>query len=220
MKRIFSLLVIIATYQQSALFAQATKNIHLVAGKETGSYCDFCAPLTSNIYPCYGVFADPAGNLLFTGGGHNICRINAIDPNNITMIAGGTWGTHLLSGDGGPATAAGVRVDAGIYVDAGNNIYSADCNNGDIRKIDYRTGNISHFAGIFFGGSIVDNVPATASDLEGPNDIIEDANGNILISDLKRIRKVASGKAACDGDALLFTAREFRGKMIEPMPQP
>ena len=51
----------------------------------------------------------------------------------ITTVAG--KGTVLASGDGGPATAAGMSTSGGVAVDASGNIFIADGYNNRIRKV-------------------------------------------------------------------------------------
>ena len=53
----------------------------------------------------------------------------------ITTVAGnGPFG--FFSGDGGPATSAGIGGPAGVAVDSAGNLYIADSLNKRIRKVD------------------------------------------------------------------------------------
>ena len=107
----------------------------------------------------------------------------------ITTIAGS--GIVGFSGDGGPATAAGLNKPMGLAIDASGNIYVADYFNHRIRKIDV-SGVISTIAGTGVAGYGGNNGPATSSPLNYPSDVAVDAAGNIYIADSQnhRIRKI------------------------------
>ena len=69
------------------------------------------------------------------------------DAQIITTIAGD--GTMTITGDGGPATLAGIHMPAHMRTDAAGNLYF--CNGDKVRKID-NAGIITHFAGGGGGG--------------------------------------------------------------------
>jgi len=106
---------------------------------------------------------------------------------NIYTVAG-TGGP--TSGDGGPATAAGV-VAATVAIDPSGNLYINQY--GYIRKVSATTGIITTFAGIDclcpYSG---DGGPATAAQFDGIEFIASDASGNIYLTDLgnQRVRMV------------------------------
>src|SRR5215472_9582386 len=86
---------------------------------------------------------DAAGNLLIVErGGARVRSVNAAGI--ISTIAGNS--VLSFSGDGGPATSAGLQASEGIAVAPDGTIYIADANNGAIRKIDTK-GIITTFAG-------------------------------------------------------------------------
>jgi sugar lactone lactonase YvrE len=93
----------------------------------------------------------------------------------ITTVAGN--GDSHYSGDGGPATSAGIVDPWSVAVDADGNFYIGDLH-GPIRKVD-TSGTIS---------TIV------SSDLLNPHGIAADADGNVYIADTgnNRIRKRAT----------------------------
>ena len=66
-------------------------------------------------------------------------------------------GSAGYSGDGGPATQAGLVQPVSVAVDAAGNVYISDNGNGRIRKVD-TSGTIRTFAGCGCGGN---GVPAT-----------------------------------------------------------
>jgi hypothetical protein len=111
--------------------------------------------------------------------------------NTITTIAG--TGEPGFSGDGGPATSAQIYRPTGLAFDAQGSLYIADLQNDRIRKVN-TAGIITTFAG---GGSIPgpgigDGGPATSAELNVPEAVAVDAQGNVYIADRnhQRIRKV------------------------------
>lgn len=110
-------------------------------------------------------------------------------PNNIIITVAGT-GTSSYSGDGGPATNAGIFGATGVATDGAGNFYIAD-RSSRIRKVN-TNGIISTFAGTNGSGFTGDGGPANAAKLNGPYCIATDVSGNIYIADTvnNRIRKL------------------------------
>jgi sugar lactone lactonase YvrE len=139
-----------------------------------------------------GIASDASGNLYFCDWYFG--RIRKIDTSGIiTTIAGG--GTDL--NDGVLATSALVRHPWGMITDAAGNIYFAEQQYNQVRKIN-SSGIITTVAGIpnMSGNFSGDGGLATAASLNGPSDVAVDAVGNIYIADGNnhRIRVVnASG---------------------------
>jgi len=103
----------------------------------------------------------------------------------ITTVAGN--GTNIHSGDGGPATSAGVN-PIGVVSDAFGNIYISG---GIIRKVN-AAGIITTVAGIDTPGFSGDGGLATAAKFNDPHCSYIDKNQNLYIADIlnNRIRKV------------------------------
>lgn len=116
--------------------------------------------------------------------------------NRIRRVAGGIISTFVGSGnpgyfgDGGPATTAELFSPQGIVLDATNNLYIADTNNGRIRKV--ASGIISTIAGTGVQDLSGDGGPAISSTLHFPSGLAKDLAGNLFIADTgnDRIRKV------------------------------
>jgi sugar lactone lactonase YvrE len=137
------------------------------------------------------------GNLLISDwGNHRIRRLD-VRTGIITTVAGNGaisesfYGT--FSGDGGPATSAGLNCPGGIAIDNNGNIFIAETYNHRIRRVDARTGIITTVAGngtIHLGGG--DGGPATEALLHRPEGVEVDGGGNIFIAELgqNRIRRV------------------------------
>jgi len=93
------------------------------------------------------------------------------------------------SGDGGPATSAGLITPNGVAVDSSGNLYISDYLAQRIRRVDAASGDITMVAG---GGSDGDGGPATSAFFYYPNGLAEDRSGDFFISDelSGRIRRV------------------------------
>jgi sugar lactone lactonase YvrE len=109
----------------------------------------------------------------------------------ITTFAGN--GTQGFSGDGGPATSAGLSYPGGVAVDAAGNLYIADTSNHRVRKVS-TSGTITTVAGNGTFGFSGDDGPATNATLSYPTEVAVDAVGNLYIADTGnlRVRKVSA----------------------------
>ena len=107
----------------------------------------------------------------------------------VTTFAGIGFGS--LSGDGGPATLAGLGGPVGLYLDPAGNMIISDMYNEQIRKVS-PSGIISTIAGTGTIGFSGDGGPATLAQLALPSQITEDSAGNLYICDYdnNRIRKI------------------------------
>ena len=130
------------------------------------------------VYPS-GVALDGAGNLFISDSGTQ--RILKLDPAGRLSIVAGTGETGF-SGDGGPAVKARLSSPTDMVVDRGGNLYFADTYNHRIRKID-TAGTITTFAGTGRCGSAGDGGPALKAELNNPQSVALDAQGNLLIAD-------------------------------------
>jgi len=104
-------------------------------------------------------------------------------------------GVSGSSGDGGSATSARLNHPRGLFVDSSGNLYIADTDNHNIRKVD-TSGIITTVAGKNSAGWDGDNKTATSAKLWEPNGIFVDSSGNFYIADTlnHRIRKVNTSK--------------------------
>jgi sugar lactone lactonase YvrE len=130
-----------------------------------------------------GIAVDAAGAIYFAGEG----RIRKIDTQGtITPVAGN--GTFRASGDGGPATSAGMII-WGIAVDRTGALFIADNGNNRVRKVD-ANGIITTVAGNGTAGSSGDGGPATRASVGGALAVAVDGDGVLYIAQSSRIRKV------------------------------
>lgn len=142
------------------------------------------------------IFVDKSGNLFIADAGNH--RIRKVDGQTgiITTVAGNM--AFGYTGDGRLATATSLWSPRGICVDDAGNILIADTGNDRVRSVDASTGMISTVAGDGFKDEIGrsrfagDGGLAVSASLYGPEDVLLDAQGNILISDTgnARIRKI------------------------------
>lgn len=134
----------------------------------------------------YGVARDSSGNLYLADYVYKRIRKIAAGTGIITTVAGGGASNP---GDGGPAISAVLASPYGVAVDGSGNLFIAD--GSRIRKVTASIGIISTVAG---GGAAYpgEGVPATSASVAGAVAVSLDASGNILFSDLGRIRKVTA----------------------------
>ena len=168
------------------------------------------------------VAVDAAGDL-FIADTFNNCIREVFGPTpppgyftgEIITVAGN--GTGGYSGDGGAATTAELNGPSGVAVDALGNVYIADSGNNRIREVS--SGVITTVAGDGTYG-LGDGGPATAAEIDDPQDVAVDALGNVYIADSgnNRIREVSSGvittvagngTAGYSGDGGAATAAEL-----------
>jgi trimeric autotransporter adhesin len=148
-----------------------------------------------------GVTTDRAGNIYFTDPlEHLVLRVSTTGI--LSVIAGN--GVAAYSGDGGPATSAGIAsADSpdqyvgrifedglgGIAVDGSGNVYFAD---GHYLRRIATDGTITTVAG---GGTKTpgDGLAATQASLGIVNGVALDSAGNLYFAEANRIRKVTPG---------------------------
>jgi sugar lactone lactonase YvrE len=155
---------------------------------------------------------DGAGNLVVAAGENNRIRVVAattgtfygiaMTAHHIYSVAGG--GHFPYSGDGGPATKAGLNFVDGLAIDAHANLVIADEGNRRIRVVAARTGtfygiamtahHIYTVAGDGTQGFSGDGGPAAKAALRLPTDAIFDQHGNLVVADQgnNRVRVVAA----------------------------
>jgi sugar lactone lactonase YvrE len=121
------------------------------------------------------------GTALVTLGAVSVPAGATPAPGTIIAVAGIT-GTTGTSGDGGPATSAKFVAPEDVAQDLSGNIYVADGDACEVRKID-TSGIITRFAGTGSCGNTGNGGPATAAEIESPDGVAVDAAGNVYITD-------------------------------------
>ncbi len=177
--------------------------ISTVAGNGTAGFSGDGGPaVTAELTSPVGVAVDVSGDL-FIVDEHRIREISA--QGVITTVAG--TGSGVFSGDGGPATSAGLNGPDAVTVDGSGNLFFTE--ESRVREISSQ-GVITTVAGGGAGSALGDGGPATAAILYGPSGVTIDGSGNIYIADTydNRIRKVsttgiittvAGSGGGCDG---------------------
>ncbi len=100
-----------------------------------------------------GVTVDGSGNLYIADSASVIRKVT---PSGTISLFAGNYKGCSYSGDGGPATSAGLCLagPSGLVIDSVGNLYVADDQNNRIRKVDTK-GNITTIAG---GGSLIGSI--------------------------------------------------------------
>jgi uncharacterized repeat protein (TIGR01451 family) len=155
----------------------------------TGNAGDGGPAVSAQLNNSNGIAFDASGNLFIADTGNNTVR-KVSAAGTISTVAGN--GSPGYSGDLGPATAAQLNTPTGVAVDASGNLFIADTYNQVVRKVD-ATGKIKTYAGVGSVGFSGDNGPATAAQLNYPQNVAVDPSGNLFIADSSNnlIRKVA-----------------------------
>ena len=162
--------------------------VSTIVGTGVGGYSgDGGLATAAQLYNPIAVALDAANNLYITAEG----RIRKVDQNGIiTTVAGIQSITY--SGDGGPATSAGLGFPQKISIDSDGNLYIA-CGIQRIRMVN-SNGVISTIAGTGLTDYCGDGAQASKAMLFFPDAIAFDAQGSLYITDVAnfRIRKVAT----------------------------
>jgi sugar lactone lactonase YvrE len=168
-----------------------TNVITTVAGNGEGGYSGDGVPATdTQLNKPQGTFVDTSGNIWIADtDNHRIRRVDAAT-DIITTAAGN--GIDGYWGDADPANRAKLNDPKGVHVDAIGNIYIADTTNHRIRKVHAEAGVITTVAGNGVKGTLGDGGPAALAQLDNPNGVYVDENGNIYLADTEnhRIRSV------------------------------
>ena len=137
----------------------------------------------------YGIDVAPDGSLLFADT--QTRRIRRIDAQGVITTVAGNGDFFSELGDGGPATAANIKVPFGIDATADGSIYVADFEDNRVRRIS-PDGRITTVAGSGGDGPPVDGVAATLSPLGHPQDVVAADDGTIYLADTtnNRVRRV------------------------------
>jgi sugar lactone lactonase YvrE len=125
-------------------------------------------------------------NLYIADAGNNVVR--EVSGGIITTVAG--TGHAGYNGDSQEATQAELNFPDSIAFDKAGNLFIADAGNNRIREVS--NGYISTVAGTGTGGYNMDNISATAAELNEPTRVSLDNQGNMYIADYlnNRVRVV------------------------------
>jgi sugar lactone lactonase YvrE len=132
---------------------------------------------------------DQSGNLYIAE--INEGRIRKVNSAGIISTFAGN-GKSGSTGDGGSADSASFQPSS-VAVDRSGNLYFASVYQNNVRMVN-ASHIISTFAGISAQGFSGDGGPATAAEMNSPNYVATDFNGDVFITDYgnARIRKVSA----------------------------
>jgi uncharacterized protein (TIGR03437 family) len=170
-------------------------NITTIAGNGTAGFSGdggaaTGASLNLDQYYFDGVAVDAAGSL-YIADGQNL-RIRKVTFGGgiaaISTVAG--TGKNDSSGDGGPATGAGLSYPAGVAVDPQGNLYIAEYAGNRVRKVS--NGTIASIAGNGSYSSSGDGGLGTAAGVLAPAGLALDSAGDLFIAETgsDRVREV------------------------------
>ena len=165
--------------------------ITTVAGNGIDGYSGDGGPATqARLWYPQGIAVGPDGSLYIAdGGNHRIRRVGA--DGIITTVAGN--GNYEFSGDGGPATQAGLSSPSGVAVGGDGSLYIADTDNFCIRRVG-ADGIITTVAGNGEWDYSGDGGPATQASLYSPKGVAVGGDGSLYIAESGnyRIRRVGA----------------------------
>ena len=182
-----------------------------VAGSDDPGYVD--GPVGSARFADVRSVTRAGGALYAADYGNR--RVRAISNGAVTTVAGN--GTLHDGGDGGPAVDAQLDRPRSIATMPDGGVVVADLVNNRVRRVR-SDGTMVAFAGSGQRGYSGDGGPATAASFDDPVSVAEEADGSVLIADLRnhRIRRVSpagivstvagTGVEASDGDGGPATA--------------
>lgn len=169
----------------------STGVISTVAGQQSlidGNLGDGGPATSASLINPAAIAFDGAGNLYIADTGDYRIREVSATTGIIATVAGN--GTYVFSGDGGPATSAGLQSPDSLAVDQAGNIYLASSAGSRVRKIASATGQINSIAGVKdLQGDSGDGGPATSAEI-APFSLALDPAGNLYVSSRGDIREI------------------------------
>lgn len=136
------------------------------------------------------VAVDQAGHVYLADTmNHRVRRVDAVT-GVMTTLAG--IGSPRFSGDGGPATEAGLNEPSALALSETGLLYIADQSNNRVRAVELETGTIRTVAGTGTAAYGGDGMLASESSLAGPSGLAVGTDGTLYIADTfnGRIRAV------------------------------
>ena len=172
-----------------------TYTIYTVAGNgTTGSSGDGGAATSAKLNGVAGIAVDSSGNLYIADIGNY--RVRMVTPDGTIWTVAGN-GSASDSGDGGPATSAGLAAPVGVAVDSRGFLYISD-ETGCIRRVA-PDGTITTVVGVCgTSGSSGDGGAPNSALLDFPVGVAVDSKDDLYIAEANggRVRKVTfSGRA-------------------------
>jgi len=155
----------------------STRAVTTLAGSTTGGLLNATGS-AAKFYLPVGVACDGNGNVFVADLGNNMIRQIVASTGVVTTLAG----SATSGSNDGIGTSAKFNYPNGVAYDDNGNLFVADANNYEIRKIVISTGVVTTIAGSTTQSSPMDGVGTSAS-FGNPNGISYDSNGNLYITD-------------------------------------
>ena len=132
----------------------------------------------------YSVAVDRARNALYLAddGNNRVRKVNLTN-GIISNYAGGGLFNFGFSGDGGPATLAGMEIPQSLAADGAGRLCIYDLDNSRLRRVDPVTGIITTITGNGAVGTTGDGGPAADATLTYLASVAADAAGNVFFVD-------------------------------------
>ncbi len=139
---------------------------------------------------------DAAGNL-YLADVQNYNRVRKVAPSGVITTVAGNDTAPQCSGEGGPATTAGLGQVLGMVTDSAGNLYLSDTSCQKVWQVS-ASGVLTTFAGGGPGNPIGDGGPAINASFSRPGGIALDPQGNVYIADTgdQLIRRVLTAAPA------------------------
>lgn len=128
----------------------------------------------------YGIELDADGNLYIVDRLNFVVR-KVDGASGVITTAAGTAGKAGYSGDGGPATQAGLKEPNGLCLDGKGKLYIADVADHRVRVVDLKTGVINTLIGTGKGASTGDGGPVKDGAVLGPRAVAVGPDGHLYI---------------------------------------
>jgi len=158
-----------------------------------------------------GLALEPAHDRLFIAdvADHRV-RVVDLATGTISTFAGTGAAQH--SGDGGPATAAGIHGARAVKAAADGTVYILERQGSTLRAVDSRSGIITTLAGTGARGYSGDGGLARDAVFDAPKELALDPGGDILIVDTENhairriyaangiVETIAGGRKSAEGD--------------------
>jgi NHL repeat-containing protein len=166
--------------------------ITTVAGTDSGGFSGDGGPATrAQLLEPFGVAVHPDGGYVIADGSN--LRVRRVSRDGTIGTIAGT-GSNVFSGDGGPATGAGISYPTDVAVAPDGSIAVVDSSANRVRVID-PSGRISTVAGTGRAGYDGDGRDATTVYLNSPTRVAVTPAGHLVVSDRlnQRIRLIETG---------------------------
>jgi sugar lactone lactonase YvrE len=159
------------------------------AGNGQAGYSDGGSAADAMLHWPIGLAIDKRGNLLIADALNN--RIRKVDPKGTITTIAGSGSFDGDTGDGGLAVDARLSFPFGVAVANDGTIVIADTGNHRLRRIS-TDGLIDGLAGSSRWGYAGDGGPALQAELNGPEAVVFDFEGDLLIADTEnqRVREI------------------------------